>query len=100
MLYLTTDDTQIYFLFDHSKSIEAMDANNANFETVVKTSKDLYLRPNVEKTLALIFGSEKERAALTNIQLFIDGRPIVFIERAKNIGGILGNHLTFTDHVN
>lgn len=68
-------------------------------EALVKASKDLFLLL-VEKTSDLLFGFEKVRTALTNFQLFVNIRPVVFVERGRNLTVIRANCLTFTYHIN
>ena len=100
-MHLYADDTQLYFSFDPSQCVEAIDKINQDVGSLLEKSKNHSLNINAAKTSVLVFGQPNARSeVLDRMQINVDGHNISPTEKAKNLGLIFDSSLRFKPHVN
>lgn len=98
-LHMYADDVQLYLAFDVERSNEAQTKINYDLNEIKNWTlqNSLVLNPNKSKTI--IVGTPNKLRAITNFQLSIDNVIIEQVERVKNLGLTVDNHLKFIPHV-
>lgn len=94
------DDTQLYYSFPLSDSVESINVINKDLASLVDISKDHALNINANKTVVLVFGPQKDRTIISsNMQITVDGQQISPSDKARNLGLTYDTCLRFKPHI-
>ncbi|KAL1447067.1 hypothetical protein WDU94_015643 [Cyamophila willieti] len=101
--HLYADDLQIYIPFTISNASEIVQVLNRDIENLVLWADRNGLIINSSKTKALLVCNPQSRGSYNSIQssspVLVNGAPILFVERARNLGVIFNCDFTWGDHV-
>lgn len=94
------DDTQIFYSFFPKDADRACELINQDLNTLYTFSQDHSLFLNPKKTVALLFGKNKDRLLnKESMQLIINNVPVSFSEESKVLGLWLDSELRFDKHI-
>ena len=90
---------QLYISIDPANQISSLTALRNRMEEVMRWNTQKMLRSNGEKTEVILFTSRFSKSP--NIEkLFFDSTVIELTERVRDLGVILEENLTLTNHIN
>lgn len=94
------DDTQLLKSFDHHALDEVATEINSDLNSIYTYSIKHNLKLNSNKTVAIIFCSDKHRTDIkNNLKLQINDTQLTFSETSKNLGLLLDEKLRFKNHI-
>lgn len=95
------DDIQVMLSCRVSECHEAFQKISEDLNSILQWTRDNGLQININKTDAIIFGSEKNRNELriSDPKLTMDNNNINFNDHVKNLGLIMDEKLNFTKQV-
>lgn len=98
--HMYADDTQLIYNFDISEVQEANLKINVDLNSLSEVSKNLSLKLNPTKSIAVLFARDSHRPyLLRNLNLKLNNENITLKDSAKNLGLIIDYKLHFKEHI-
>lgn len=99
--HMYADDTQLYYSFHPSESIEAAHKINADLSKLLMVAGDHLLDINPSKSSVTLFGCEAHRNYVSGVlDIRINGHSLQFQNEVRNLGLMLDGGLKFKKHIN
>ena len=97
-LHMYADDVQLYNKCDRNSMRQCAIDINSDLNAVSNWAKENGLCLNPAKSKYLVIS--RKPVNYCDIRLYIDDMEIELVQKAKNLGIVFNNRLTFSDHVN
>lgn len=99
-IHMYADDTQLYYSFEESDVITAMQRINSDLASIYRAASDHSLSLNAKKTIVLLFGNRNKRETVKpHIKLVLNNVGLLISDHARNLGLILDNSFRFREHI-